>query len=97
MEQQFQSLTIFDFQAKYPDDHSCLSYLAGLKWKDGYTCPKFGNTKYCNRDREFSHQCTKCHHIASPTSGTLFHKVKFSLLKAFYIVYEHQSKRHIEH
>jgi hypothetical protein len=87
MEQQFQSLTIFDFQAKFPDERSCLSYLSELKWGEGFTCPKCGNTKYCKGDREFSRQCTKCHYIASPTSGTLFHKVKFSLLKAFYIVY----------
>lgn len=87
MEQQFQSLTIFDFQAKFPDERSCLSYLSGLKWGEGFTCPKCGNTKYCNGDREFSRQCTKCRHITSPTSGTLFHKVKFPLLKAFYIVY----------
>lgn len=87
MEQQFQSLTIFDFQAKFPDDRACLSYLSELKWADGYICPKCGNTKYCGGDREFSRQCTKCHHICSPTSGTLFHKVKFPLLKAFYIVY----------
>jgi hypothetical protein len=87
MEHLFQSLTIFDFQAKFPDDRACLSYLAKLKWGKGYICPKCGNTKFCGGDREFSRQSTKCHHISSPTSGTLFHKVKFSLLKAFYIVY----------
>ena len=87
MEQQFKSLTIFDFQAKFPDDPACLSYLSELKWGDGYVCPKCGNTKYCGGDKEFSRQCTKCRHISSPTSGTLFHKVKFPLLKAFYIVY----------
>ena len=29
----------------------------------------------------------KCRYQATPTSGTLFHKVKFPMLKAFYIVY----------
>ncbi|MCR5453516.1 MAG: transposase [Bacteroidales bacterium] len=28
-------------------------------------------------------------HFSSPTSGTLFHKIKFSLLKAFWIIYYH--------
>ncbi len=87
MEQQFQSLTIFDFQARFPDDRACMQYLSELKWADGYLCPKCGNAKYCAGDKEFSRQCTKCRHISSPTSGTLFHKVKFPLLKAFYIVY----------
>ena len=35
----------------------------------------------------YSRQCTRCKYTESPTSGTLFHKVKFPLLKAFYIVY----------
>ena len=87
MERKFESLTIFEFQEKFPDEDSCLAYLAEKKWEKGYTCPKCGNTKYCKGDRPYSRQCTKCHYIASATSGTLFHKVKFSLLKAFYIVY----------
>lgn len=93
MEQQFQSLTIFDFQAKFPDEKSCLSYLAELKWLDGYAYPKCGNAKYCIGDREFSRQSAKCHHIACTTSGTLFHKVKFSILKAFYIAYYANTNR----
>lgn len=87
MEQEFKSLTIFDFQSRFPDDRACLWYLSELKWAAGYICPKCGNAKYCGGDREFSRQCTKCRYISSPTSGTLFHKVKFPLLKAFYIVY----------
>jgi hypothetical protein len=87
MELRFKSLTIFEFQNKFPDEHACLSYLSELKWAEGYICPQCGNTKYCNGVKEFQRQCTKCNYIASATSGTLFHKVKFSLLDAFYIVY----------
>ena len=36
---------------------------------------------------EQTRQCTSCGYQATPTSGTLFHKVKFPLLKAFYILY----------
>ena len=54
MEQQFKSLTIFEFQSKFPDDRSCLAYLAELKWADGYVCQKCGNTKYCAAGKEFS-------------------------------------------
>ncbi len=32
-------------------------------------------------------QSTRCSYVESPTSQTLFHKVKFDLVKAFYIVY----------
>jgi hypothetical protein len=87
MEKQFESLTIFEFQQRFPDDNACLTFLANKKWEAGYICPKCGNTKYCRGAKEHSRQCTKCCHICTPTSGTLFHKVKFPLLKAFYIVY----------
>lgn len=87
MEKTFQSLTIFEFQERFPDDDACLKYLAEVKWRDGFVCPKCGHTYYSETHRRYSRQCTKCNHITSPTSGTLFHKVKFSLLKAFYIVY----------
>jgi predicted RNA-binding Zn-ribbon protein involved in translation (DUF1610 family) len=87
MEQKFKSLTIFEFQERFPDDNACLDYLAELKWSSGFVCPQCGNTKSCNGHKPHIKQCTKCHHLVSPTSGTLFHKVKFSLQKAFYIIY----------
>jgi hypothetical protein len=87
MEAKFKSLSIFEFQKRFPDDSSCLKYLANEKWKDGYTCVHCGHTKYCAGNSDYSRQCTKCRKIESPTAGTLFHKVKFPLLKAFYIIY----------
>jgi hypothetical protein len=87
MEKRFESLTIFDFQEKFPDNKACMNYLSNGKWSEGFTCPQCGNTKYCKGDKVYIRQCTKCNYLASPTSGTLFHKVKFPLLKAFYIVY----------
>jgi hypothetical protein len=87
MEKKFASLTIFDFQAQFTDDKACMDYLSRLKWAAGFVCPKCNNTKYCKGHKDHIRQCTKCNYLASPTSGTLFHKVKFPLLKAFYIVY----------
>lgn len=87
MEQKFKSLTIFEFQEQFPDEDACLKYLANLKWSDGFVCPNCGHTHYCQGKRKHDRQCTRCHRSISPTSGTLFHKVKFSILKAFYIVY----------
>lgn len=87
METKFESLTIFEFQQRFPDEESCMEYLSKLKWGEGYKCIKCGNTKYCRGEREYDRQCTRCRNIESPTSGTLFHKIKFSIQKAFYIVY----------
>lgn len=87
MENRFRSLTIFEFQERFPDEDSCYKYLIELKWGTGFVCPNCGHTNYCNGKRKFDRQCTRCHRISSPTSGTLFHQLKFSVLKAFYIVY----------
>jgi predicted RNA-binding Zn-ribbon protein involved in translation (DUF1610 family) len=87
MEKMFESLSIFEFQKRFPDEKSCMEYLSKIQWADGFLCPKCGNKKYCKGHKEHIRQCTKCNYLMSPTSGTLFHKVKFPLLKAFYIVY----------
>lgn len=87
MENKFKSLTIFEFQQRFPDENSCYEYLIKLKWGNGFTCPNCGHTNYCKGKRKYDRQCTSCHRIVSPTSGTLFHQLKFSILKAFYIVY----------
>lgn len=87
MENKFKSLTIFEFQERFPDEDACFEYLIELKWGNGFVCPNCGHTNYCKGKRKHDRQCTSCHRIVSPTSGTLFHKLKFSILKAFYIVY----------
>ncbi|MEX2566509.1 MAG: IS1595 family transposase [Cyclobacteriaceae bacterium] len=87
MEKRYKSLSIFEFQERFPDDRSCYEYLADMKWKDGYICKKCSHTHYCKGINEFDRQCTKCGRLESPTAGTLFHNCKFPLLKAFYIVY----------
>lgn len=87
MEQKFKSLSIFEFQEKFPDDDACLKYLEELKWAGGYECPKCGNKNYCKGNRKLARQCTTCRYNSSPTAGTMYHKLKFPLLKAFYIVY----------
>lgn len=87
MEKRFKSLSIFEFQERFPDDEACMAYLADLKWRSGYCCPQCGNKKYCAGIHKHDRQCTKCNYLESPTAGTLFHRRKFPILKAFYIVY----------
>jgi predicted RNA-binding Zn-ribbon protein involved in translation (DUF1610 family) len=87
MEAKYESLTVFEFQKQFPDDDSCYKYLSDNKWADGFKCPQCGHKNYCKGIKKYDRQCTKSSRLVSPTSGTLFHKVKFPLLKAFYIVY----------
>lgn len=81
------SLSLFDFQQLFPDDESCLKFLSTQKWKNGYHCHRCKHKTYCHSAKKHDRRCTKCGYIESPTANTLFHKVKFSLVKAFTIVY----------
>lgn len=87
MEQRFKSLSLFEFQEQFKSIDDCLLYLSDIKWKKGFVCRKCGHTHSCSGKASHSRQCTSCRYVESPTAQTLFHKVKFDLLKAFYIVY----------
>ncbi|TVR82210.1 MAG: IS1595 family transposase [Chitinophagaceae bacterium] len=87
MEVRYKSLSIFEFQQRFPDERSCYIHLSKLKWSQGYQCKKCGHKNYCKGKKEFDRQCTSCKYSESPTAGTLFHKLKFSVLKAFWIIY----------
>ncbi|WP_236971357.1 IS1595 family transposase [Membranihabitans marinus] len=87
MEAISKSLSLFDFQQFFPSDESCLKYLSDKKWKNGYSCHRCHKKKYCRSVKKYDRRCTACGYIESPKANTLFHHMKFSLLKAFYIVY----------
>jgi len=74
------------FRLQFPDDNSCIHFLASQKWKNGFVCPKCGNTNYCSGKAVASRRCTRCKKNESATANTVFHHCKFSLRKAFEIV-----------
>lgn len=83
----FKGKNLMDFMKVFPDDDACKAYLADLKWQDGFSCPKCGHTKGCLK-KGYKYHCYGCGKVESSTAGTLFHRVKFGLQKAFYIVFE---------
>ncbi|MDO9552468.1 7TM-DISM domain-containing protein [Rhodonellum sp.] len=79
-------LDFLGFKNVFPDKDTCLNFLAELKWKDKYQCKKCEYKKFttglnCGR------RCKNCNYYESPTVDTLFHKLKFPIEKAFYILY----------
>lgn len=71
----------------FSSDEKCFEFLAELKWSEGFTCRKCGNTNYCSGKTPHSRRCTKCKTEESSTAGTIFHNCKFPISKAFYIAY----------
>jgi hypothetical protein len=76
-----------EFQNIYSDENSCLEFLSNMKWSKGYRCEKCQNTNYSNGPIPYSRRCSKCSYIESATANTLFYRLKFPIIKAFYMVF----------
>ncbi len=74
-------------QGLFTNHEKCLEFLVELKWKNGYRCKKCTHHKFGMGKKRLNRRCLKCRYDESPTSGTLFHKIKFPLNEAFEIVY----------
>lgn len=81
------TLTREQLETMFSSDEACLEFLAGLKWSEGFTCRKCGNTNSCPGKTPHSRRCTKCKSEESATTGTIFHNCKFPVSKAFYIAW----------
>ena len=81
------------FHQHFKTDEDCLAYISGIKWENGFSCKRCGNNKYCIGKKPLNRRCTKCRYEESPTSGTMFDKVKFSILKAFHIAFKISTKK----
>lgn len=84
----FSGQNVFEFMDQFPDDISCLAYLAEIKWANEFICAKCGHNRYTVRKKNQARDCNRCHHVESPTAGTLFHRVRFGIRKAFAIAFE---------
>ncbi|HEX8427114.1 7TM diverse intracellular signaling domain-containing protein [Hymenobacter sp.] len=82
-----QEVDFGEFSQIYPDKEACLTYLADLKWAQGYHCRKCGHDNYCEGREPHSRRCTRCRYVESATAYTLLQKCKFSIVKAFYAVF----------
>ena len=89
MEEQFRGMSLIDFMDRFPNDEKCKEYLANSKWKDGFTCSKCSHSACWQAiNKPFVKVCRSCRHIESVTANTLFHHIRFSLRKAFLIIFE---------
>lgn len=89
----FRGVNSIKFNQRFKDDNDCLNYLSDLKWADGYKCKRCGNDKFSIGKKPQNRRCTKCNYDESPTTGTSFEKLKFSILIAFHIVFKISTKK----
>ena len=87
----FNGQNILEFAEEFSTEEKCKMYLEKFKWGDGFHCPVCNHDQYYPGHKPFTRQCKNCRRIDSVTANTLFHKVKFGLHKAFWIVFEMSS------
>jgi hypothetical protein len=92
MKNLFQKIDPERFSREFETEEQCLAYLAEMKWHNGFTCRKCGNTNYCKGKRPYSRRCTKCKTEESATAHTVFHACKFPLINGFKLMYHVCSK-----
>ncbi len=83
----FIGMSLLDFTKRFQSNADCIAYLIDIKWKGGITCKKCSGNQFWKGKCSNNVRCKQCGYEESPTAGTLFHKIKFPLLKAFHICY----------
>jgi hypothetical protein len=91
----FTSTNLIEFTKKFKESADCYSYLYDLKWKNGFECSHCKSKNECKGYRKFDKRCNDCFYNESVTAGTLFHNLKFDILKAFFICFHLSSKKGI--
>lgn len=89
----FRGVNSIKFNQRFKDDNDCSEYLAEVKWLDGYNCKRCNNDKFGKGKNSHYKRCTKCRYDESPTAGTMFENLKFSILVAFHIVFKISTKK----
>lgn len=79
--------TIIEFQAQFPDERACWSYLVECRWPAGYRCPRCGSQSAALLSVRRLWQCSSCRYQASVTAGTVLHKTHTPLHLWFWAAY----------
>lgn len=76
-----------EFSAMYPNDESCLKFLAHIKWHAGFRCSRCNHHNYSEGRSLYSRRCTKCGYDESVTAYTLLQNTRLPINKAFYMIF----------
>lgn len=88
----FKSTNLIEFTKTFKEKGDCYAYLSEIKWRNGFECSRCKSKNEIKGYRRFDKRCQSCFYNESVTAGTLFHGIKFDILKAFYICF-HLSKK----
>lgn len=75
----YTSMSLLDFQKRFPEDRECYDYLFSVRFPGGFTCPKCGSAKAGKVSTRGLWQCKGCRAQVSLTAGTMFHRARMPL------------------
>jgi len=78
--------TIAEFEAWFGTEQACREYLFGLRWPDGFRCPRCDGAGFWPV-RVVLMQCQACGHQTSVTAGTIFQDTRKHLVDWFRAMY----------
>lgn len=81
------SVSFDEFREIYPDDQACYQLLRELKNPHPFDCQKCNSNEYYPSEGHYFRRCKSCGYREPLTNNTIFYRIKFPILKAFYILY----------
>jgi len=89
----FQGMNVIEFSRKFKDNEDCYRYLMELKWNKGFECSRCGCTQSYKGRTYYYRRCKSCSYSESVTANTVFHGMKFPILKAFHMIFRLSVKK----
>lgn len=69
-------MTIYEFNERFPDEHSCCIDMKERREKEGLTCKKCGSSSLHFLESRYVWHCNNCKHRTTIKSGTVMHDSK---------------------
>lgn len=83
----YAELSLLEFQRRFSTEAACQQALEQARWPEGFVCPRCGHGKASRIATRRLLQCAACHHQASLTAGSIFHKTRTPLLKWYWAIW----------
>jgi transposase-like protein len=88
---QIQQMSVAQFEAVFPDEAACDTYLVARRWPNGVRCPRCGSARpYPLKTMAFKWECPDCSVGAyrfSNIVGTIFENTKVDLRQWFQVIH----------
>jgi predicted RNA-binding Zn-ribbon protein involved in translation (DUF1610 family)/transposase-like protein len=77
--------SLIEFQATFPDEAGCATFLFERRWPEGFICPACGGRRAALlKSRAHTYECLDCGRQTSITAGTAMHRSKLPLTAWFW-------------